>query len=361
MEMKDKLQKVCEAFRIEGKFVGYEQIKAGNVNWTYKVTYRRAGGQAKQYIVQRVNTYAFREPEQLMHNADLVTEHIRAKKQGQTALHYHHTQERKTFIYDEENCFWRLCNFIPSITYSETLDEKILRQTGAAFGEFQMLLSDFPATALYETIPNFHNTPKRLETLFADAEKDPCGRASEVREELAYIASVREEAERLTRMHQQGRLPIRVTHNDTKINNVLFDENTHEALAIVDLDTVMPGLVGHDFGDGIRFATNFVAEDCPDWQRAGCDLEKFRQFTEGFLSQVSGMLTIEERRSLALSVFAITVELASRFLDDYLMGDLYFNIHYPDHNLVRTRCQLAMAKDVHRKLPQMQAIVDACR
>ena len=224
-----------------------------------------------------------------------------------------------------------------------------------------MLLSDFPAAELYETIPNFHNTPKRLEALFADAEKDPLGRAAEAREELAYIASIREEAEKLTRMHEQGRLPIRVIHNDTKINNVLFDENTHEALAIVDLDTVMPGLVGHDFGDGIRFATNFVAEDCPDWQRAGCDLEKFRQFTEGFLSQVSGMLTIEERRSLALSVFAITVELASRFLDDYLMGDLYFNIHYPDHNLVRTRCQLAMAKDVHRKLPQMQAIVDACR
>ena len=361
MEIKDKLQKVCEAFRIEGKFVGYEQIKAGNVNWTYKVTYRRPGGQVKQYIVQRVNTYAFRKPEQPRHNADLGTEHIRAKKQGQTALHYHHTQERKTFIYDEENCFWRLCNFIPSITYSETLDEKILRQTGAAFGEFQMLLSDFPAAELYETIPNFHNTPKRLEALFADAEKDPLGRAAEAREELAYIASIREEAEKLTRMHEQGRLPIRVTHNDTKINNVLFDENTHEALAIVDLDTVMPGLVGHDFGDGIRFATNFVAEDCPDWQRAGCDLEKFRQFTEGFLSQVSGMLTIEERRSLALSVFAITVELASRFLDDYLVGDLYFNIHYPDHNLVRTRCQLAMAKDVHRKLPQMQAIVDACR
>ena len=360
MEIKDKLQKVCEAFRIEGKFVSYEQIKAGNVNWTYKVTYRRPGGQVKQYIVQRVNTYAFRKPEQLMHNADLVTEHIRAKKQGQTALHYHHTQERKTFIYDEENCFWRLCNFIPSITYSETLDEKILRQTGAAFGEFQMLLSDFPAAELYETIPNFHNTPKRLEVLFADAEKDPLGRAAEAREELAYIASIREEAEKLTRMHEQGRLPIRVTHNDTKINNVLFDENTHEALAIVDLDTVMPGLVGHDFGDGIRFATNFVAEDCPDWRRAGCDLEKFRQFTEGFLSQVSGMLTIEERRSLALSVFAITVELASRFLDDYLVGDLYFNIHYPDHNLVRTRCQLAMARDVHRKLDQMQAIVDGC-
>ena len=360
MKMKDKLQKVCEAFRIEGKFVGYEQIKAGNVNWTYKVTYRRAGGQAKQYIVQRVNTYAFRKPEQLMHNADLVTEHIRAKKQGQTALHYHHTQERKTFIYDEENCFWRLCNFIPSITYSETLDEKILRQTGAAFGEFQMLLSDFPATALYETIPNFHNTPKRLETLFADAEKDPCGRASEVREELAYIASVREEAERLTRMHQQGRLPIRVTHNDTKINNVLFDENTHEALAIVDLDTVMPGLVGHDFGDAIRFAANFVEEDCDEAEKAGVNLNVYWAFAEGFLKKTAATLTEAEVDTLGPSCFALACELATRFLDDYIVGDKYFKVKKPRHNLVRTRCQIALAKDIQRKMNAMSAIVRDC-
>ena len=360
MEFDNKLRKICEAFRIEGEYLRYEHIKVGNVNQTYKVTYRTPEGNIKQYIVQRVNTYAFRQPEQLMHNADLITEYIRARKHGQIALHYHHTQDRKTYVYDEENGFWRLCNFIPSTTYNENADDAVLRSTGEAFGEFQMMLSEFPVADLYETIPDFHNTPKRLETLFADAAQDPVGRAEEVREELAYIASVREEAERLTRLYEQGKLPLRVTHNDTKINNVLFDIDTHQALVIVDLDTVMPGLVGHDFGDGVRFAANYVAEDGRDCEKAGCDLDKFRQFTEGFLSQTAGMLTEEEKNSLALSVFAITIELASRFLDDYLMGDLYFNTRYPEHNLVRARCQLALAKDVHRKLPQMQAIVDAC-
>ena len=359
MEMDKKLEKIGQAFRIEGNYVGYEKIKAGNVNQTYKVTYRRADGSLKNYIVQRVNTYAFRQPERLMHNADLITEHIRAKKRGGTALHYHHTGDRKTYVYDEEHGFWRLCNYILSVTYNSGASLEILRQTGKAFGEFQRQLADFPAADLYETIPDFHHTPKRLETLFADAERDSLGRGAEVREELAYIASVRQEAETLTRLYEAGKLPLRVTHNDTKINNVLFNRETEEAMAIIDLDTVMPGLVGHDFGDGVRFAANRAAEDCPDAEQAGCDLERFQAFAEGFLSQTADMLTEMERSTLALSVFAITVELASRFLDDYIVGDKYFNIDYPTHNLVRARCQLALARDVHQKLGEMQAFIDA--
>ena len=360
MEMDKKLEKIGRSFRIEGDYVGYEKIKVGNVNQTYKVTYRREDGSLKSYIVQRVNTYAFRQPEQLMHNVDLITEHIRAKKQEGVALHFHHTRERKTYVYDEEGGFWRLTNYIPSVTYSESKNVEVLRRTGEAFGAFQRKLADFPVTGLYETIPNFHNTPKRLETLFADAERDPLGRAAEVREELAYIASVRGEAETLTRLYEAGKLPLRVTHNDTKINNVLFNKDTDEALVIVDLDTVMPGLVGHDFGDGVRFAANRVAEDCPHAEEAECDPERFRAFTEGFLSQTADLLTEAERGTLALSVFDITVELASRFLDDYIVGDKYFNIDYPTHNLVRARCQIALAKDVHQKLPEMQAFIDGC-
>lgn len=361
MEIDEKLEKIGRAFRIAGDYVGCEKIKIGNVNRTYKVTYRRPDGSLKNYIVQRVNTYAFREPEKLMHNADLITEHIRARKREGTTLHFHHTTDRKTYVYDEEHGFWRLCNYIPSVTYSGSADTAILRRTGEAFGEFQRQLADFPAADLYETIPNFHNTPKRLETLFADAERDPLGRAAEAREELAYIASVQEEAETLTRLYEAGKLPLRVAHNDTKINNVLFDRETGRAIVIVDLDTVMPGLMGCDFGDGVRFAANRVEEDCPDAERAGCDLERFRAFAEGFLSQTADMLTELERQTLALSVFAITVELAGRFLDDYLVGDAYFNIGYPTHNLVRCRCQLALARDVHRKLGEMQAFIDTCR
>ena len=360
MEMDKKLEEIGRAFRIEGDYLGYEKIKVGNVNQTYKVTYRQPDGSPKHYIVQRVNTYAFRRPEELMHNADLITEHIRAKKQEGVALHFHHTRERKTYVYDEEGGFWRLTNYIPSVTYSESKNVEVLRRTGEAFGAFQRKLADFPVTGLYETIPNFHNTPKRLETLFADAERDPLGRAAEVREELAYIASVRGEAETLTRLYEAGKLPLRVTHNDTKINNVLFNKDTDEALVIVDLDTVMPGLVGHDFGDGVRFAANCVEEDCPHAEEAECDPERFRAFTEGFLSQTADLLTEMERKTLALSVFCIAVELGSRFLDDYIVGDKYFNIDYPTHNLVRARCQIALAKDVHQKLPEMQAFIDGC-
>lgn len=360
MDLETKLQSICDSFRIKGDYTGYERIKDGNVNQTYKVFFRTPEGSPKAYIVQKVNTYAFHEPERLMHNADLITEYIRARKKGQTALHYHHTADRKTYVYDKEGGFWRLCNFISSQTFNSCGDKTILRETGAAFGEFQKLLSDFAVTDLYETIPNFHNTPKRLETLFEDAKKDPLGRAGEVQEELAYIASVREEAEKLTRLQEQGKLPLRVTHNDTKINNVLFDKDTNKAVAIIDLDTVMPGLVGHDFGDGIRFAANTVEEDCRDYQNARCDLERFQTFAEGFLAQTGDMLTQMERDTLALSAFAITVELASRFLDDYLIGDPYFNIDYPEHNLIRTRCQLALAKDIHSKLDRMQQIINTC-
>ena len=360
MEIDEKLKKIGEAFRIEGTYMGHEQIKVGNVNQTYKVTYRQPDGSPKNYIVQRVNTYAFRQPEELMHNADLITEHIRAKKQSGVALHFHHTRDRKTYVYDEEHGFWRLTNYIPSVTYSGSSDPEVLRRTGEAFGAFQRQLSDFPVTDLYETIPNFHNTPKRMEALFADAALDPVGRAGEVKEDLSYLASVREKTETLTRLYEAGKLPLRVTHNDTKINNVLFNRQTDEAMVIIDLDTVMPGLVGYDFGDGIRFSANRVAEDCPDASQAKCDLGRFRAFAKGFLSQTADMLTEMERNTLALSVFSMTAELAGRFLDDYIVGDKYFNIDYPTHNLVRARCQIALAKDVHKKLAEMQAFVNAC-
>ena len=360
METAKKLQSVCQKFRIPGEYLRHDRIKDGNVNQTYRVFYRTPEGNEKSYIVQKVNTYAFHEPEQLMHTADLITEYIRAKKQGQVALHYHHTEDRKTYIYDEEGGFWRLCNFIASQTYNSCDDPAVLEEAGRAFGEFQKLLNDFPADDLYYTIPDFHNTPKRLQTLFEDAKADPVGRAAQVQEELEYIASVREQAERLTRLYEQGKLPLRVTHNDTKINNVLFDKQTNKAVVIIDLDTVMPGLVGHDFGDGVRFSANTAEEDCPDLSKVSCDLELVRSFARGFMEQTGDILTKEEKDTLALSVFTLAIELASRFLDDYIVGDPYFNIDYPEHNLVRTRNQLALAKDIYSKLDRMQEIINTC-
>jgi Ser/Thr protein kinase RdoA (MazF antagonist) len=352
----EKLKQVCEAFRIQGTYQSYEEIKMGNVNQTYKVNYLWSDGKAKSYIVQAVNTYVFKNPVQVMENIDKVTEYIHAKKPNRTSLHFHHTAKRKTYFFDE-NGFWRLFNYIPSTTYNTTSDMSVIRNAGEAFGEFQTLLADFDAAQLYETIPDFHNTKKRYEKLEADAAADPCGRVQAVRDELSWLLSIKKQACRMTELYEQGKLPLRVTHNDTKINNVLFDSKSGEALVVIDLDTVMPGLVGHDFGDAIRFVANYVEEDSPEYEKAGINMEVFRAFADGFLSQTALALTETEIDTLALSSFVLACELATRFLNDYILGDPYFKINYPEHNLVRTRCQIELAKDMLKHMDEMNEIV----
>lgn len=182
-------------------------------------------------------------------------------------------------------------------------------------------------------------------------------RLAEVQEEYKWLLSVRGKACQLTELYEEGELPLRVTHNDTKINNVLFNQETDEALVVIDLDTVMPGLVGHDFGDAIRFAANYVAEDCPEAERAGLNMDVFRAFAQGFLRHTASALTEREIDTLALSCFSLTCELAVRFLDDYILGDPYFKTDYPKHNLVRTRCQVALARDMLQKMDEMKRIV----
>ncbi len=359
MDLYTKLEQVSRCFRIEGEYVGFETICIGNVNKTYEVKFIMPDGKAKSFLIQNVNTYAFRNPVQLMENIDKVTEHIRSKKPGQVALHFHHTADRKTYVIDGDN-FWRMTNFIPSKTYSAVVDPAIIHNAGNAFGEFQMQLADFDISQLVETIPDFHNTRARFAQLAAAVEADPKGRVAEVQEELAYLKSVEEEACLLTDMLHRGQLPLRVTHNDTKINNVLFSPIDKRAMVVVDLDTVMPGLVGHDFGDAIRFASNYVEEDSTDLAHAGVNLEIFRAFAQGFLELTANTLTENEINTLADSCLTLTVELATRFLADYILGDPYFNIKHPGHNLERTRCQIALAKDMQKKLPVMRQIVLDC-
>lgn len=359
MELKEKLEQICRAFRIEGDFVGFETIQVGNVNKTYEVKFLLPDGQPKSYLLQNVNTYAFRFPVELMNNIDLVTEHIRKKKVGGVALHFHHTADRKTYLIEGDN-FWRMTNFIPSVTYSTAKNLEVIRNAGHAFGEFQMQLSDFDSKLLFETIPDFHNTPVRYRQLEKAIAADPKGRVAEVKDEIEYLESVREEACRLTDMLERGELPLRVTHNDTKINNVLFSPEDDSALVVVDLDTVMPGLVGHDFGDAIRFAANFVEEDSKEPEKAGVNMEVFRAFAEGFLEMTANTLTRNEIDTLALSCLTLTAELSTRFLADYILGDPYFKINYPEHNLVRTRCQIALAKDMQRNMGEMERIVREC-
>ena len=360
MELYNKLLEVSRLFRIEHEYLGYEIIQMGNVNRTYKVNFKRADGSPKSYLIQNVNTYAFQNAEGLMSNIDKVTQHIYNKKPGKVALHFHHTADRSTYVLDGEN-FWRLTNFVPSVTYNTVKDMDIVRSAGVAFGDFQRSLADFDINDLVETIPDFHQTRRRYEQFCKAVEEDKAGRVAEAKDEIEFILSVKELACKLTDMQLAGELPVRVTHNDTKINNVLFHPETNEPMVIVDLDTVMPGLVGHDFGDAIRFAANFVEEDSKEPEKAGVDLDVFRAFTEGFLSETLEVMTDKEIETLPLSCFVIAVELASRFLADYLNGDRYFNIKYPDHNLVRTKCQVALAKDMLGKMDDMQKIVrDYC-
>ena len=363
-----KLQQVGVAFRLPGPFFSYEEISIGNVNQTYKVNYVMDDGtgmaRIKSYLAQKLNTVAFKNPIQLMENIDKVTEFIRNKRPEGINLHFHHTEdaatgERKTYLVDGKD-LWRIVNFVPSVTFNTCDDLGIVHNAGEAFGDFQTVLADFDASLLYYTIPDFHNTRKRYEKLEADVAADPCGRRQEVQPEIDYLLSVRDLACKLTTMQEKGDLPLRVTHNDTKINNVLFDEITHKALVVIDLDTVMPGLVGHDFGDAIRFAANFTEEDSKDTSRTGVDLNTYWAFADGFLSQTAKALTEPEIDTLGLSCFVLACELATRFLDDYINGDLYFKTGYPGHNLVRARCQIALAKDMLVKMDAMDAIVRGC-
>ena len=357
--MNDKLQRICDMFCLDGTCVSCKEITMGHINRTYKIDVVHTDGAAKSYMVQAVNTFAFKDPIAVMHNIALVTEHIRAKKPGAPALHFYCTGENKPYFF-EEKVFWRMYNFTPAVTHNTCSDLEIVRNAGKAFGEFQMLLSDFDPDQLYLTIPDFHNTKQRYRKLEMDVAADPLGKVAEVREELDWLMSVKDKACRLMDMLNKGTLPLRVTHNDTKINNVLFSPIDKRAMVVVDLDTVMPGLVGHDFGDAIRFAANEVAEDSEELDKVKVNLEIFRHFAEGFLAMTADTLTPAEIDTLALSCLTLTVELSTRFLADYILGDLYFNTKYPGHNLVRTRCQIALAKDMQRKMEEMQRIVSDC-
>ena len=362
-ELARQLLHVGEKFCIPGPFFSYEEIKMGNVNHTYKVNYIRDDGsgmaQIKSYLVQKVNTYAFQHPLELMSNIDKVTEYIHEKYPDIKCLHFHHTKERHNYLEGEEG-FWRMSNYIPSVTFNSCDDLSVVRSAGQAFGNFQQMLADFDASSLFYTIPDFHNTRSRYAKLKEEIARDPCGRVAKVRQELEWLLSVEDEACKLTDLYEEGKLPLRVTHNDTKINNVLFDEETLRPLVVIDLDTVMPGLVGHDFGDAIRFAANFVEEDCPKADEAGLNLNVYWAFAEGFLKETAPTLTEMEVETLGNSCFTLTCELATRFLADYLVGDKYFKINGPEHNLIRTRCQIALAKDMQTKMDAMNAIVRDC-
>ena len=355
--MKEKLAAIGKEFCLPGDIFAYDVEKRGSINCTYRVKYRLPDGKEKHYIFQKVNTYVFKKPEEIMANIELVSSHIQGKKADALTLCFYHTKDGKNYVYDADGGFWRVMNYVDSVAFNSCEDLDVIRATGEAFGEFQMQLADLDGSRLYETIPDFHNTEKRLITLFDHAAADELGRVASVRKEIDYIASVREKAAELSRRYGRGEFPVRVTHNDTKVNNVLFDKVSLKPLVVIDLDTVMPGMSMYDFGDAIRSIANTAETNETDLSKVSLDVSKFRAFCRGYIGKTKDFLTKTELDNMVLAAFSITVELASRFLDDYITGDKYFKILYPEHNLDCGRCQLHLAKDIERKFDVLQAIV----
>ncbi len=361
--LEQSILNICNKFGIQGEFKSLEIIHMGNINNTYKVCCEE-NGIKKEYIIQKVNKYVFSEPLNIMDNITKITKHIhdKVKNAGKDttryAVKYYTTDEGKNYFLDDFDDYWRvsrrICN---SVAYNSSNDLKILRSAGSAFGSFQMLLSDFDASVLNITIENFHNTPWRLKNFFESVQKNEAGRLDEVIREVEWFKKVTDIASKLERMKTANEIPVRVTHNDTKVNNVLFDIETGEPLVVVDLDTVMPGLAMHDFGDAVRSAACTTAEDETDLDKVQMDLDLYYAFTEGFISQTSNALTKNEIDTMALGAVTITIELASRFLKDYLDGDKYFKILYPNHNIDRARCQIKLACDMLNKFDKMENIV----
>ncbi len=355
MENTQLLENICRAFFPDSIVKAVEEIKIGHINQTYKVKLS-IDDLEKDCLLQAINTYVFKQPVQIMENIEKITAHMAEKDPDGCRLCFYKTADGKNYLEDDSG-FWRLCNYIPSANYSSGRNTAIVREAGAIFGKFQQQLSDFDASLLYETIPNFHNTIKRYEALEASAAADKVHRMEKIQKEFDQLMSMKDSACTLTSLYNEGKLPLRVTHNDTKINNVLFDLESDKALTVIDLDTVMPGLIGHDFGDAIRSSANPVAEDVSNFEKAKVDIDIFRAFAEGYLSVLGHSLTDTELDTLALSAFCQTAEQAVRFLTDYLDGDVYFKIDYPEHNLVRTRCQIALAQSMIERMDEMNAII----
>ena len=358
----DEILRILPHFRFQGAFQSMEELKSGNVNHTYRLVYDE-NGQPHEYVLQRINTYAFHEPERMMENIAGVTDHLRRAliKNGEDphrrVLEVIRTADGQPLYIEGENV-WRAYVFITDAFAYDTTDAAAFREVGRGFGNFQKLLIDYPADQLFESIPNFHNTYKRFFQLMRAIDENKAGRVREVKEEIEFFFEHRKMLCSIVELIENGALPLRVTHNDTKSNNVMLDKSTGKAICVIDLDTVMPGSVLYDYGDAIRFGANTAAEDEPDISKISLDLDKARAFTEGFMAETNGFLTEAELRRLPLGIKVLTGELAMRFLTDYLDGDLYFKIDYPEHNLVRTRAQIALLKDIEKKEQQLQELVD---
>jgi hypothetical protein len=362
MNIEKKFEKLMELYGIRGKIKQYSQITNGHINETYYVLVE-SGPYVNPYVFQKVNTYVFKEPIKVMNNIMMIDNFIKNnnKKSACKIVTFLVNEKYENYTVTEDDEFWRLCIFEENtVTFEVVENPAILKSSGYAFGDFLNVISDFPADKLNITIPDFHNTKKRLENFFRVVEADSQNRAKDVKEEISVFEKHRDFCCKLTEMSEAGKLPLRPVHNDTKYNNILLNKDTFEPVCVLDLDTIMPGLVAHDFGDAIRFAANRAAEDETELDKVYLDFDYFKEFTKGFIGAIGRSLTDNEIDTLALGAPTITFELASRFLADHIDGDKYFAIHRPNHNLDRARCQMKLAADMEDKLDLMREFVKEC-
>lgn len=350
------MEQVLSRFQLEGQPLSCERYGEGHINRTYLVVTDRP----RRYILQRVSRAAFHNIPALMRNIEAVTAYLaRRSEDPRASLHLVPTAEGSFWVQDEAGEYWRVYDFIEdSICLQTPETPEDFYQSGVAFGSFQHMLHDFPAETLYETIPRFHNTPNRYRIFHETLRADRLNRADGVRKEIDFVLAREAEAGSLLDLCAKGELPLRVTHNDTKLNNVMLDSKTRKALCVIDLDTVMPGLVAYDFGDSIRFGASTAKEDERDLDKVGLDLSLYRRFCEGFIP-ACGALAKKEIDTLPLGAKLMTLECGLRFLTDYLDGDRYFSIDRPEHNLDRARTQFKLVAETERRWDEIQQIVQA--
>lgn len=348
----------AHAFSIEGALTGAEPYGSGHINDSYRAVFQRNGSQAS-YILQRINHRIFKNPVTLMENIERVTAHLGAQVAGhpdrnRRVLTLVPTRSGGVLHVDEKGDYWRAYLFIDrATTYNSVGSPDQAFQAAKAFGEFQRMLADLPAPRLHDTIPDFHHTPKRFAALEQAIAADVAGRVALAQPEIDFALARKPLASAII----NAGLPERVTHNDTKINNVMLDDATGEGTCVIDLDTVMPGLAAYDFGDMVRTATSPAAEDEQDLSKVRMEFPLFEALARGYISTAGGFLTAEEKESLAVAGKLITFEIGIRFLTDYLSGDTYFKVHRQGHNLDRTRTQFKLLESIEQQEDRIRALL----
>ena len=356
------VKEILAAYSLPGKYVKFQTLNFGHINDTLVIELDE-DGKKTNYLLQRINTNVFKNAEELMENIENVTSFLaeKIKENGgdpdRETLTVFHTNDGKSYHVTESGDCWRIYNYVSHAHSLQCIeDPEDFRKSGEAFGKFQCMLSDYPSETLHETIPDFHNTVSRFSNLLKAIEENLSGRKDNVLPEIEFALAREKDTHVLVDLLSQGKLPLRVTHNDTKLNNVMFDDDSGEGICVVDLDTVMPGLSLYDFGDSIRFGANTACEDEKDVSKVSLDLGLYEAYVKGYLNAAGDSLTEEEIEYLPFSAKLMTYECGIRFLSDYLNGDTYFHTDYPEHNLVRARTQFALVADMERKFDDMREI-----